>query len=90
MICRGVLQHHGEGAGDALVDELEDLGYVTRLPDPTDRRAKLIVLTSRGRAAVQAGKQTIIGIEARIDEVVGKEGHALLRKLLAKLLEAEG
>ena len=28
-----------------LVDELEALGYVERRPDPTDRRAKLIVLT---------------------------------------------
>ena len=73
-----------------LVDELEDLGYVTRGPDPTDRRAKLIVLTPRGRAAVEAGKQTIVGIEARIDEILGKEGHALLRELLAKLLDAEG
>lgn len=73
-----------------LVDELEDLGYLTRSRDPSDRRAKLIVLTSRGRAAIQAGKQTIVGIEARIDEVLGKEGHTLLREMLAKLLEAEG
>ncbi len=28
-----------------LVDELEELGYVVRRPDPSDRRAKLIVLT---------------------------------------------
>jgi len=28
-----------------LVDELESMGYVERTPDPTDRRAKLIVLT---------------------------------------------
>ena len=72
-----------------LVDELEDLGYVTRRPDPTDRRAKLIVLTPRGRAAVEAGKQTIVGIEARIDEILGKEGHTLLRELVGKLLDAE-
>src|SRR4051812_36208093 len=26
-----------------IVDELEDLGYVVRRPDPTDRRAKLVV-----------------------------------------------
>ena len=72
-----------------LVDELEDLGYVTRQPDPTDRRAKLIVLTPRGRAAIEAGKATIVGIEARIDEILGKKRHALLRELLGKLLEAE-
>lgn len=73
-----------------LVDELEELGYLTREPDPTDRRAKMIVLTERGRAAVEAGKQTIVGLEARIDEMLGEAGHRTLRALLAKLLEAEG
>lgn len=72
-----------------LVDELEELGYLTREPDPTDRRAKLIVLTERGRAAVEAGKQTIVGLEARIDEMLGEAGHRTLRDLLAKLLEAD-
>src|SRR5919197_6479996 len=32
-----------------LVDALEELGYVVRRPHPTDRRAKLIVLTPKGR-----------------------------------------
>jgi DNA-binding MarR family transcriptional regulator len=72
-----------------LVDELEGLGYVTRGPDPTDRRAKLIVLTPRGRAAVKAGKQTIVGLENRITEILGADGHARLRMLLSTLL-AEG
>ncbi|HJZ36953.1 MAG TPA: MarR family transcriptional regulator, partial [Solirubrobacterales bacterium] len=31
-----------------LVDELTDLGYVERRPDPDDRRAKLVVPTARG------------------------------------------
>lgn len=72
-----------------LIDELEELGYVTRQPDPTDRRAKLIVLTDEGRAAVEAGRQTIIGLEQRITEILGAEGHETLREMLSKLL-AEG
>lgn len=72
-----------------LIDELEELGYVTRRPDPTDRRAKLIVLTDEGHAAVEAGRQTILGLEQRITEIVGEEGHETLREMLAKLL-AEG
>lgn len=71
-----------------LVDELEELGYVTRRPDPTDRRAKLIVPTKRGRAAIEAGKQTITGIEARLDDILGEEGHSTLRRLLTKVLES--
>lgn len=66
---------------------LEELGYVIREPDPTDRRAKLIVLTDSGRAAVEAGKQTIVGLEARITEILGRDGHEFLREMPTKLLE---
>jgi DNA-binding MarR family transcriptional regulator len=69
-----------------LVDELEELGYITRQPDPTDRRAKLIVLTANGRAAVEAGRQTIVGLEKRITEILGEEGHESLREMLSELL----
>jgi len=71
-----------------LVDELEQLGYVERGPDPTDRRAKLIVLTSRGHECVAAGIATIQGIEERIDQILGPRGHAQLRRLLNALLSA--
>jgi DNA-binding MarR family transcriptional regulator len=69
-----------------LVDELEELGYVERQPDPSDRRAKLIVLTARGRSAVEAGHATIEGIEERITDILGERGHRTLRRLLTKLL----
>src|SRR3979409_1415283 len=32
------------------VEELEQLGYVERRPDPSDRRARLVFLTPRGQA----------------------------------------
>lgn len=69
-----------------LVDELEELGYITRQPDPTDRRAKLIVLTASGRAAVEAGRQTIVGLEKRITEILGEKEHKSLREMLSELL----
>ena len=71
-----------------LVDELEEWGYLERQPDPTDRRAKLILLTDRGRACVATGVATIQEIEERIDAILGAGGHAELRKLLSRLLEA--
>jgi DNA-binding MarR family transcriptional regulator len=61
---------------------------VQRRPDPTDRRAKLIVLTERGRACVDAGIATIDGIEDRITATLGERGHRQLRTLLHKLLES--
>ena len=73
---------------EELVDELEELGYVVRRPDPTDRRAKLIVLTQRGHECIDAGIATIHGLEERIDQILGPRGHAQLRRLLGALLTA--
>src|ERR1700752_2745601 len=39
-----------------LVDELQEVGYVVRRPDPTDRRAKLVTLTDRGHDCIAAGR----------------------------------
>jgi DNA-binding MarR family transcriptional regulator len=36
-----------------LVDQLEAAGYVERVPDPSDRRARLIRLTRRARSVVE-------------------------------------
>ena len=72
-----------------LVDELEKLEYVVRHPDPTDRRAKLIVLTPKGRDCIAAGMATIDGIEQQLTELLGERGHRELRRLLTKVL-AEG
>jgi DNA-binding MarR family transcriptional regulator len=71
-----------------LVDELEELGYVERRPDPADRRAKLIRLTAHGRACVAAGRATIAALEADITEILGDRGHRQLRSLLRRLLDA--
>ncbi len=36
-----------------LVDQLEAAGYVERVPDPSDARARLVRLTGHARAAIQ-------------------------------------
>jgi DNA-binding MarR family transcriptional regulator len=72
-----------------LVDKLESLGYVVRRPDPRDRRAKLIVLTRKGKACVEAGRATIQDLEDEITRRLGQRGHHQLRRMLEKLLDAE-
>jgi DNA-binding MarR family transcriptional regulator len=73
-----------------IVDELESLEYVVRRPDPRDRRAKLITLTDRGRAAVEAGEQTIVGLEEDIVAILGRTDYERLRRSLAKILASGG
>ncbi len=48
----------------ALVDELEANGYVTRRPDPSDARARLVVLTDRGEKLCAAAAAEVAKIEA--------------------------
>jgi DNA-binding MarR family transcriptional regulator len=71
------------------VDELERLGYVTRRPDPTDGRAKLVTSTARGRAAERITREAIADIRAAWAELVGAEEmdalEAGLRRLRAVL-----
>ena len=65
-----------------LVDELEQLGYVERRPDPADRRAKLIVPTERGLAQMQLGDEVVAEIERRHAEATGPRPYAEFRNVL--------
>ena len=69
-----------------LVDDLERLGYVRRVPDPVDRRAKLVVLTDRGRGSVEAAMAVIGAIEADITTLFGDRGHASMQTWLRKII----
>src|SRR5690242_2957523 len=39
-----------------MVDQLERAGYVERVPDPSDARAKLVRFSSRGRDVIAAAR----------------------------------
>lgn len=55
-----------------LIDELETLGYVERRPDPTDRRAKLIVPTERGLDEMTRSDNILAAIEQRHAQALGQ------------------
>jgi DNA-binding MarR family transcriptional regulator len=56
-----------------VVSELEERGYVERVPDPDDRRAKIIRLTKRGEAAWTLGHSYLDEIRQRWSERYGKD-----------------
>jgi DNA-binding MarR family transcriptional regulator len=54
-----------------IVDDLENLGYVERKPDPDDRRAKLVVPTVRGRQQMDAADSIMADIMDRHSRNLG-------------------
>ena len=56
-----------------LVDELEERGYVRRVPDPEDARAKFIRLTAKGRNYVAEARRAMAAVRATLEELVGEE-----------------
>ena len=73
-----------------LVDDLERMGYVTRRPDPGDRRAKRISLTRRGVACVHAGLDAIAEIERELEDLLGHRRTRELRRALDGILATWG
>jgi DNA-binding MarR family transcriptional regulator len=67
------------------VDELERLGYVERVPDPSDRRAKLIRPTKRGLAFMAATKDALADIEKHWINALGRDTLCQLRDTLAAI-----
>src|SRR3954470_505974 len=54
-----------------VVSELEGIGYVERVPDPSDGRAKIIKLTERGLAAWELGWGIVLGVQQRWEKRYG-------------------
>jgi DNA-binding MarR family transcriptional regulator len=69
-----------------LVDDLEALGYVERISDQTDRRAKVVRLTGRGREVEETVRQVIRRIEADWAARLGEEEYQQLLQLLRTLI----
>ncbi|WP_091629458.1 MarR family winged helix-turn-helix transcriptional regulator [Amycolatopsis saalfeldensis] len=70
-----------------LVDQLERLGYVRRVPDPVDGRARLIVIEQRGRRAVEVVAATLGEILSEWKAYLGTRNFALLQQILEQLRE---
>jgi MarR family transcriptional regulator, multiple antibiotic resistance protein MarR len=57
----------GVGAVSKSIDRMEKRGWVTRRPNPDDRRSAVLVLTGEGRAVIDAAEATF---EKRLGEII--------------------
>jgi DNA-binding MarR family transcriptional regulator len=70
-----------QAVGEVTTD-LQQLGYVERVPDPSDGRAKIIRLTERGHQAQTLSWELINEIEREWAERFGAKRIAALRQTL--------
>jgi DNA-binding MarR family transcriptional regulator len=73
-----------QAVGEAVAD-LERLGYVERVPDPSDGRAKIIRLTERGRQVAAEAEEIFADIERRFAAEVGDERFEEFRDTLRRI-----
>ncbi|WP_248492076.1 MarR family winged helix-turn-helix transcriptional regulator [Tsukamurella sp. PLM1] len=70
-----------------LVDQLERAGYVERVPDPTDGRARLVRLAPRGAEAAAAADAEVARVEREWEDYLGADAYRQMRAALVKLRE---
>jgi DNA-binding MarR family transcriptional regulator len=69
----------------SLIDQLETAGLARRRPHPTDRRAREVSITAKGRRRLEQGRQMSADVE---DEVLRGLGAAERRQLMTLLRRA--
>ncbi len=73
------------GSMTAAVDRLEEKGLVLRTPSPNDRRAKVLTLSPKGRATVEAAftrhAADLEMVMAVLDRHEKRQLHDLLKKI---------
>lgn len=68
-----------------LVDDLEAKGYLRRVPDPGDARAKVVRPTARGERHVADARRIVAAVEAAIGRRLGARRTRELRAALREL-----
>jgi len=76
-------------AAGQLVEELEQMGVLERVPDPADGRAKLVRFSRRGRRGLLEGlallRRLELDLSAQMEEGDMARLHGILLRLLAAL-----
>jgi DNA-binding MarR family transcriptional regulator len=68
------------------VDELEEKGLAERRPSPTDRRARIIAVTEKGKALAEEGDALVEGIYADVLDSLPSDEREVFANALARLV----
>ena len=71
-----------------IANEIEELGYIQRIPDLHDGRAKNLVFTELGERLIQDSIAMVEEVEAEFAQMIGEEKIQQLESLLAELSDS--
>lgn len=74
-----------QAAGE-LVDDFEEQGLLERVADPSDKRAKLIRFTAKGKKALLSGLELLGTMEAELEKDIGKARMKALGETLMRVI----
>jgi DNA-binding MarR family transcriptional regulator len=69
-----------------LLNELEDMGYVERRRDPSDRRRHVVAITDDGRTALERAERAQEEIGDELLAALSDDERATLRSLLSRVV----
>lgn len=70
-----------------VVRDMVRLGILEMVPDPSDRRAKVVQYTDYGKTVAQAGFDHIVAVEDQLRAEFGEEDLATTRRVLLRVRE---
>jgi DNA-binding MarR family transcriptional regulator len=72
----------------SLIDQLESAGLATRRPSATDRRAREIAITAKGRRTLQRARGLILQVEDEVLAGLSADERGELLALLRRALDS--
>ena len=77
-------------AANQTANQIEAAGYITRCPDPSDGRAKLLATTARGERLRADGAEVAARLQADMDQIAGRDAIDDAIKSLEQLCKRLG
>ena len=71
-----------------LVDEVERMGFVERVQDPDDGRAKIVRFTPAGHVLMKAGTNVGTSVQQEYSALIGEKKMQRLHDLLEELYQS--
>ena len=72
-----------------MIDQLETMGFVTRTADGSDRRAKIVTFTARGRKLLGVIRDAVAACKRELEVRIGAVAVGELRSALTNYCRAD-